>query len=257
MLIHPTAVIADEATIADDVEIGPYAIIDPGVKIGAGTRIAGHAQIVNRTRIGAGCEIGHGAVIGANPQDKSFSTGIISGVVIGDGNIFREHVTVHRSSSDGNSTRIGDRNYFMVGSHVGHDTVIGNDNTLANGCLLGGHVTIGNATFFGGGVGVHQFVRVGDLCMIQGNASVSQDVPPFVILSGLNQVRGLNSIGMRRAGFSKAAREGIKSAFGILLRQGLNLEAAYVEAAKLELSDDAKAFVDFFRTPSRKGICHC
>jgi len=257
MRIHPTAVIAGGASIAEDAEIGPYAIVEDGVTIGPGCRIAGHVQIVNRVDIGSDCAFGHGSVIGADPQDKDFAAETSSGVVVGDGNVFREHVTVHRSTAEGGITRIGDRNYFMVASHVGHDTTVGNDNTLANQCLLGGHISVGDGTFLGGASAFHQFVRVGDLCMVRGLSAVSQDVPPYVILSGVNTVRGLNAVGMRRAGFSRATRESIKTAFAILLRQGLNLGEAYEKAAALELSGEAKDFVDFFRTPSRKGICHC
>lgn len=257
MNIHPTAVVADGARIADDARIGPYAIIEDGVTIGAGCRIAGHVQILNRVEIGDGCTVGHGAVIGGDPQDKDFAAETSSAVFVGNDNVFREHVTVHRSTADGGATRIGSGNYFMVGSHVGHDTTVGNHNTLANQCLLGGHISVGDGAFLGGGSAFHQFIRVGDLCMVQGLSAVSQDVPPYVILSGLNTVRGLNAVGMQRAGFSKETRKAIKAAFALLLRQGLNLEEAYEKAASLELVGEAKDFVDFFRTPSRKGICRC
>ena len=180
-----------------------------------------HAQLLNSVVIGAGCEIGHGAVVGGNPQDKSFRRETASGVVIGDGEYLREHVTMHRGSQEGSQTRIGEGNFFTVGCHVGHDTTIGSNNTLANQCLLGGHVRVGNSTFIGGGAAFHQFVRVGDLCMVKGLSAVSQDVPPFVLLSGSNQVRGLNSVGMRRAGFNIAARGSIKAAFGIMFQNGV------------------------------------
>ncbi len=256
MHAHPTAVIAAGAQVAEDVEIGPFVIIGDGVRIGSGCRIDGHAQIVNRVEIGKNCEIGSGSVIGGNPQDKGFARGTASGVVIGDGNILREHVTVHRGSQEGSFTRIGNGNFLMVGCHVGHDTVVGDNNTLANHCLLGGHVRIGSSAFIGGGAAFHQFVRVGDLCMVKGLSAVSQDVPPFVLLSGSNQVRGLNKVGMSRAGFSPEARDSVKLAFGVMLRLGLGLEAALERAGSLALTEEARAFVDFFRTPSQKGICH-
>ena len=255
MPIHPTAVIADDANLAEDIEIGPYAIIEPEVTIGPGARIAGHVQIVNRVEIGKDCEIGHGAVIGANPQDKSFARDTASGVVIGDGNTFREHVTIHRSTTDGGATRIGDRNYLMVGCHVGHNSVVGDDNTFANGCLLGGHVTVGNSTFLGGGAGFHQFVRVGDHCMIRGLSAISQDVPPFVMVSGSNQVRGLNVVGMSRAGFDKDQRLGVKAAFNHIYRAGLNLSQALQAAGEIEWVDEGAQFIEFFRAASKKGVC--
>jgi len=131
----------------------------------------------------------------------AIADGVGEGVVIGDRNILRENVTVHRSTLDGGATIVGKENYFMVGCHLGHDVVIGDSNILANGTMLGGHVHLGDGAFLGGGTGVHQFVRLGDRCMAQGHASISQDVPPFVLVANTNQVCGLNVVGMRRAGF--------------------------------------------------------
>ena len=253
--IHPTALVSPGARISDDVEIGPYAVIGNKARIGAGCRIEGHAQVMNSVEIGEDCLLGHGAVIGGDPQDKAFHHSTLSHVVIGSGNVFREHVTIHRSIYEGGVTRIGNDNFLMVGSHVGHDTVIGNDNTLANNCLLGGHVELGNGNFLGGGAAFHQFIRVGELCMVKGLSAVSQDVPPFIIVSGSNQVRGLNSIGMRRAGYDADTIRNIKVGFGVMYLQGLARNAALEKAASMDLNSEARSFIDFFRTPSRKGIC--
>jgi len=255
MNIHPTAAVAAGAEIAEDVVVGPFAVIDAKVRIRAGCRIEGHAQLLNSVELGESCEVGHGAIIGGNPQDLGFDRATPSGIVIGARNVFREHVTVNRSSVEGGATRIGDGNYLMASSHAGHDVVIGDNNVIANACMLGGHVTVGNSTFLGGGGGFHQFVRIGDLCMVKGLTAISQDVPPFVIMSGSNDVRGLNSIGLRRAGYDKETRDSIKLAFTIVMREGHNIDAALEKAAANALKPEAEAFVEFFRTPSRKGIC--
>ena len=253
--IHPTALISPDARISSNVEIGPYVIIGKDVRIGAGCRIEGHAQVMNSVEIGEGCLLGHGAVIGGDPQDKGFSPTTLSHVVIGSGNVFREHVTVHRSIYEGGVTRIGNGNFLMVGSHVGHDAVLGNDNTLANNCLLGGHVELGDRNFLGGGAAFHQFIRVGELCMVKGLSAVSQDVPPFIIVSGSNQVRGLNSIGMRRAGYDSSTIRNIRIGFGVMYLEGLARCAALEKADSMDLFPEARLFIDFFRNPSRKGIC--
>lgn len=255
MKIHPTAVVESGAEIADDVEIGPYAVIESGVRLGSGCVIRGHAQLVGSVILGAGCEVGHGAVIGADPQDLGFDRSQSSGVIAGAKNFFREHVTIHRSARPGENTIVGEGNLLMVGCHLGHDTVIGDGNVLANGCLLGGHVHLGSGAFLGGGTGVHQFVRLGDRCMAQGHASISQDVPPFTLVSELNQICGLNVVGMRRAGLAAATRQNVKDAYALIYLAKLSLQEALAAADAQEWESEAKAFIDFFRSPSKKGVC--
>lgn len=256
MKIHSSAVIDPRAELADDVEVGALAIVEARVRIGAGCVIRGHAQLVGRVTLGEGCEVGHGAVVGADPQDLGFDRRVDSGVVIGDRNILREHVTVHRSTLDGGATIIGKANYIMVGCHLGHDVVIGDSNILANGTMLGGHVRLGDGAFLGGGTGVHQFVRLGDRCMAQGHASISQDVPPFVLVANTNQVCGLNVVGMRRAGLSAATRASVKDAFHQIFLAKLGLREAVEAALSRDWTPEARAFIEFFRAPSKRGICH-
>jgi UDP-N-acetylglucosamine acyltransferase len=253
--IHPTALIAPEAEIGEGVEIGAYAVIESGVQVGDGCRILGHAQILSGVRLGENCVVGHGAVIGGEPQDFKFSREIRSGVEIGAGTILREHVTVHRGSREGSMTRLGVDNFLMAGSHVGHNVQMGDNNVLANQCLLGGEVQIGTRNFLGGGSAFHQFVRVGDLCMVKGLTAISQDVPPFVMVSGSNQIRGLNVVGMSRAGFCKEQRQGVKAAFHHIYRAGLNLSQALEAAKELEWLEEGHQFIDFFRNASAKGVC--
>jgi UDP-N-acetylglucosamine acyltransferase len=255
MSIHPTALIHPAAVLADDVHIGPWVLIEAGVRIGKGCRIEAQAQILNEVTMGENCTVSAGACIGGNPQDLKFDRDTPSRVEIGSGNTFRENVTIHRGAEANSVTRVGDRNYFMVGAHVGHDCVIGSDNVLANDCLLGGFVLLGDSSFLGGGAAFHQFVRVGDLCMVKGLTAISRDVPPYMTAWGSNQLGGLNVIGMRRSGIRATARRSVKVAFNHMFRAGFNLTQALAGAAALELEPEARRFIDFFRTPSRKGIC--
>jgi UDP-N-acetylglucosamine acyltransferase len=254
--IHPTAIVDPGAELGEEVEIGPLAIIEAGVRIGRRCVIRGHAQLVGRVSLGEGCEIGHGAVVGADPQDLGFDRRIESGVEIGSHNVIREHVTIHRSTRDGGHTRMGDRNLLMVGCHLGHDVEIGHSNILANGSMLGGHVHLGSGAFLGGGTGVHQFVRLGDRCMAQGHASISQDVPPYVLVADTNRICGLNVVGMRRAGFSAATRANVKEAFHRIYLAKRNREEALESTLAGDWGPEALAFIEFFRSPSKRGICH-
>jgi UDP-N-acetylglucosamine acyltransferase len=254
--IHSSAVVDPRAELGEDVEIGPLAIIEAGVRIGRGCTIRGHAQLVGRVTLGEGCEIGHGAILGADPQDLGFDRRIESGVTLGSHNVIREHVTIHRSTRDGGATTMGDRNLLMVGCHLGHDVEIGSSNILANGSMLGGHVHLGSGAFLGGGTGVHQFVRLGDRCMAQGHASISQDVPPFVLVADTNRICGLNVIGMRRAGFTAATRANVKEAFHRIYLAKLNLKEALESTQSDHWVPEALAFIDFFRVPSKRGVCH-
>lgn len=253
--IHPTALIDPSADLEEDVEVGPFAVIEAGVRIASGCLIRGHAQILASVAIGENCEIGHNAIIGAPPQDLHFDRSTPSGVRLGPDNIIREHVTIHRSSREGGVTEIGRGNLIMVGCHLGHDTVMGDGNILANHCLLGGHVRLGDRAFLGGGAAFHQFVRIGSLAMIKGLSAISQDVPPYVLVSDSNRVRGLNVVGMRRAGLAGSTRQDIKDAFRKMFLQGLNRDAALDATRDREWGREAQEFIDFFREPTSRGIC--
>lgn len=256
MKIHPSAFVDPKAELAEGVEVGPFAVIESGVRLGARCLVRGHAQLIGRVVLGEDCEVGHGAVIGADPQDLGFDRRLVSGVRIGPRNCFREHVTIHRSAREGFDTVVGEGNMLMVGSHLGHDVVIGDRNILANECLLGGHVQLGNGAFLGGGTGVHQWVRMGDHCMAQGHASISQDVPPYVLVAGLNLVRGLNVVGMRRSGLSSETRLNVKEAYRRIYLSRMPLGEALKQAGEMEWSPEAEAFLDFFRVGSKRGFCN-
>lgn len=220
-LIHATAIVDTTARIGDNVEIGPYAIVGPDCVLGAGCRLDAHAVVCAHTRLGPGCRLHSGSVIGDTPQDLAFS-GVISGTEIGARCTFREGVTVHRGTAEGTVTRLGDDCYLMATSHVAHNCVLGNRVILANGAVLGGYVEIGDGAFLSGHCAVHQFCRVGRLAMMGGGAQASQDVPPFCIArSGrVNELRGLNVVGLRRAGVMPEERAALKQAYRRYYRSG-------------------------------------
>jgi UDP-N-acetylglucosamine acyltransferase len=253
--IHPSAIVDPGAQIGADVEIGPFAVIGPQVRIGDRTVVQSHAVIEEEVAIGAGNFIGHGAIIGAPPQDLSFSPDRKTKVEIGNENVIREYCTIHRGSAEGSTTKIGDKNFLMAGAHVGHNCEIGNNVIIANNCLLGGHVRVDEGAFFGGGCVFHQHIRVGRLVITQGGSAFSKDVPPFMIAAEVNYVFGLNVVGLRRAGFSAQDRDEIKAAFKLLYTSGLNTSQALEKAKTMKLGAAAREFLDFVANAKKRGIC--
>jgi UDP-N-acetylglucosamine acyltransferase len=252
--IHPTACVSPDAELADDVTIGPFTVIEGPVRIAAGVTIGGHAWISGRCAIGQDSHIGWGSIIGADPQDLSFDPACDSGVVIGPRNTLREYVTLHRGSKSGSHTVLGEGNFLMTGVHLAHDVRLGDGNILANNVLLAGHVTVGNKAFLGGAAGFHQFVNIGDLAMVQGLSAVSQDVPPYCTAYGINTLAGLNTIGLRRAGFVSSDRAAIKRAYQLVFHSGKLRAEALAEAAALDWPAPARRFLDAVAAPSRKGV---
>jgi UDP-N-acetylglucosamine acyltransferase len=195
-------------------------------------------------------------VIGGEPQDLSFSPTTRSRVEIGAKNVIREHCTIHRGTAEGSATKIGDENFLMAGAHVGHNCEIGNKVIIANNCLLGGYVSIGDGAFLGGGCVFHQFMRVGRLVITQGASGFGKDIPPFVIAAETNYVFGLNTIGLRRAGFSQAQRDEVKRAFKLLYLSGLNTRQALKKSKEMEWTDLGQEFFRFLRDAiEKRGIC--
>jgi UDP-N-acetylglucosamine acyltransferase len=232
--IHPTAVIAPGAEIAEEVEIGPYSIVGPRVKIGAGARIMPHVFLDGWTTLGAGCTVYPFASIGSQTQDLKFK-GEITRVEIGDRTTLREYVTVNSGTTPEEVTRVGADCHIMAYSHVAHGTRVGNGVIMANGASLSGHVVVEDQAVIGGMTGVHQFVRIGRLCMIGGMSRVVKDCPPFMMVEGSPaEVRGINSVGMKRRGLSAEAQEAVKDAYRILYREGLSTRQA-VERIRAEL----------------------
>jgi UDP-N-acetylglucosamine acyltransferase len=249
--IHSTAIVDPGAQIGADVEIGPFCVIGAGAVIGDKCRIQAHAVIEGSVRMGTGNFIGYGAIIGAAPQDLSFDPKIQSTVEIGNDNTIREYCTIHRGSTEGSSTTIGDGNFLMAGNHLGHNCVIGNGVAMANDCLLAGHVRIDDRAFIGGGSRFHQGIRMGRLVMAEGR--FTQNLPPF-LSAAKNEVFGFNVVGMRRADFSGAERDEIKRAFKLLYRSGLNTKQALEKAAETEFGPVGREFFDFVANAGKRGI---
>jgi UDP-N-acetylglucosamine acyltransferase len=253
--VHPTAVVDPQAKIEDNVEVGPYTVVGPEVVIGPGTTVQTHVVLEGSVVIGTDNFIGHGAVIGGAPQDLSFQPERKSGIEIGNGNVIREYCSVHRGTTEGSVTQIGNNNFLMVGAHIGHNCLLGDNVVIANNCLLGGYVTVGDGAFLGGGCVFHQFIRIGRFAITQGASGFSKDIPPFVTAAEINAVFGLNVIGLRRAGFSAAEREEIKTAFRLVYRSGLNVAQALDKAAAMNFAGPAREFLDFVASAKKRGIC--
>jgi len=226
-MIHPTAVVDRHAELDSSVEVAPYAVIGPKVKIGPRTRVGPHAVIEGDTTIGADNVVFQFASIGAIPQDLKYA-GEQTKVVIGDGNQFREFITVHSGTAAGGGvTRIGNRCLMMANSHVAHDVQLGDGCVLANSTALGGHVIVEDRVIFGGLSGVHQFTRVGRLAFISGGAMVTQDVPPYCTVHGNRaEVVGVNTVGLTRAHFDEQAISRVKAAYKAIFRAKMGLREA-------------------------------
>ena len=248
MKIHPTASIDSSARIGSDVEVGPFTVVGEDAVIGDGTRLRPHVVIEPYVILGSGCDVFSGAVLGGIPQDRKFK-GEKSFLVIGDNNIIREHVTIHRAAGAGNETRIGDDNLIMAYCHIGHNCVIGSGITMANMTGISGHVEVEDRANFGGFVGVHQFVRIGRLAMIGGYSKVVQDIPPFMMGDGRPcKVLDLNVIGLRRSGVSSPVRSDLKQAYKLLYRSQMNMSQA-LETIENEVNPSVERdyLLDFIR----------
>ena len=253
-MIHPTAIIHPHATIGSNVSIGAFTIIDADVTIGDDCTIDPHVWISSQTTLGKKNFIGFGSHIGGNPQDTSFDKSTKSGVIIGYNNTIREHVTIHRSTSEGGYTILGDKNMLMINSHLAHDVRIGDSNNLANGVLIAGHIEIGSFCFLGGGAGFHQFLKIGDYAICQGNAAITKDIPPYCMAHGQNNLAGLNVVGLRRAGLNAEERKEIKSAYNLLFKSGLSMSEALKDADQRTWSERTQLLIEAAKSPSRKGV---
>src|SRR5512139_3574289 len=233
-LVHATAIVSPDAVLAEGVEVGPFSVIGAGVTIGRGTRIGPHVVIEGEARIGEGNRIFQFASVGADPQDKKYR-GEPSRLEIGDRNVIRECVTIHRGTvQDQGLTRIGDDNLLMAYVHVAHDCVIGSNCVLANNATLGGHVHLDDWAIMGGLSAVHQFGKVGAHAFIANNAAVTRDVPPYVMAVGQPAAaHSVNAEGLKRRGFTPEQVRNIRSAFRVLYRSGLKLADAQAQLAVL------------------------
>lgn len=223
MSIHPSAIVDPTAELGVNVTIHPFTIIEAGVRIGDGCEIGPHAVVRTGTRMGANNRVTVGVVLGDWPQDLKFK-GEESYLIIGDGNMIREYVTLHRATGEGNATVVGNHNLIMAYSHMGHNSRLGNHVMMANAVQIAGHCQIEDYAVIGGGVGMHQFCRVGTMAMVGAFSSVRIDVPPYMMVDG-DPARPVkpNTVGLRRRGLSAEAIAALRQAFKIIWRSDLNI----------------------------------
>jgi len=250
--IHSTAIVSSKAELAADITVGPYTIIEENVKIGNGTRIASSALLASGATLGNNVKVHHGAVIGTIPQDLKFG-GEVTQVVIGDGTVVREYATINRGTKAYGTTTVGKECLLMAYSHTAHDCILGDSVIMANSVNLAGHVEIGDYAIIGGVVPVHQFVKIGAHAMIGGGFRVQQDVCPYALVAGYPlKVTGINTVGLRRRGFSREIIKVLESAFKLLFFSGLNTSQA-VERIKseIELIPEIQEVLDFIEKSTR------
>ncbi len=253
-MINPAAHISPSAQIDTDVEIGPNVIIGDHAMIGRGTKIMANAVIGPWTKLGRDNIVHYGAIIGHDPQDFGYN-GEETFLEIGNGNCFREYVTVHRGNREGTKTLIGDNNYFMVQSHIAHNCIVANNTIVAGGTLVAGHVTIEDRAIISGNCVVHQFCHIGTLAMMRGLSRTSRDVPPFCIMDETHTVRTVNLVGLRRNGYDSTRVRAIKNAFKLLFRSGPNMRENLARAeSELDMTDDVRYMLDFIKN-SKRGVC--
>jgi len=252
-MIHPTAVIHPQAKLGANVTVGPCAVIEAGVTLGDDCVVGPQVCLLGATTIGKGNRFHAGCVIGDTPVDVKYK-GEPTRLRIGDHNIFREHVTVNCSNNLTEDTVIGSHNFLTPHAHVGHNVVIGDHVILGGGCFIAGHAIVQDRAFVSGCCLVHQFCRIGTLSMMQGGAAISKDLPPFTVATGVNELCGLNVVGLRRAGFSPAERMEIKRLYRALFRSGKNISEAVAAAQETFSTAGAKAMLEFVAS-SKRGVC--
>jgi UDP-N-acetylglucosamine acyltransferase len=254
-MIHETAIVDPKAELDSSVSVGPYSVISDNVTIGAGTTIGSHVVIEPYVSIGPDCRIFQYAAIGATPQSLKFQ-GEKTFVKIGRKNIIREFVTIHRGTGFGGGvTETGEENFIMAYSHIAHDCRIGSHVVLSNNATLGGHITIGNYATVGGLVAIHQFVRIGDFAFVGGKAAVVKDIPPYMIAAGDRaKLHGLNTVGLKRQGFTNQTVSHLKKAYRLIFRIGITLNEAIERViAEVEQIPEVISLVDFIKS-SERGI---
>ncbi|HAM51431.1 MAG TPA: acyl-[acyl-carrier-protein]--UDP-N-acetylglucosamine O-acyltransferase [Nitrospiraceae bacterium] len=254
--IHPTAIIDSEAVIDKDVSIGPFCILKGKVSIKRGTTLVSNVMIEGKTEIGEGCMVYPFTSIGLPPQDLKYKNEE-TGVAIGNGNVIREYTTIHRASVSGDGlTVVGDHNFLMAYVHIAHDCKIGNHIIMSNVATLAGHVTVDDYAFIGGLVAVHQFTRIGVYAMVGGFSGIGQDIPPYTVASGARaRLYGLNTVGLKRHGFSDSSIRALKKAYKIIFREKKALKDA-IKKIRAELPDteEIRNLIEFIEK-NKRGVC--
>jgi UDP-N-acetylglucosamine acyltransferase len=252
--VAPTARIHPDARIGAQCAIGEFCVIEEDVEIGAFCRLEPYVFVKRWTTLGERNEISAGTSLGTDPLDKNF-TGARSYLRIGNRNIIREHYTISRGTQPDSVTLVGDGNYIMTSGHIAHNCTIGNRTVIASCALVAGHVEVEDQAFISGGVVVHQYSKIGKLAMIGGNTRVNSDLPPFFLYSDFNvAAKGLNLVGLKRAGFTREQVGALKSAYRLLYRSGLKLDEALARIEAEVATEHTRHLVQFVRS-SKRGIC--
>jgi UDP-N-acetylglucosamine acyltransferase len=248
---HPSAVISPEADLGEDVQVGPHVVIEGKVRVGAGCVLRPGVHLIGPLTMGRHNVVFSYAVLGEQPQHLKYE-GEETRLEIGDHNVFREHVTVHRGTTQSWVTKIGNHNFLMSNAHVAHDCVVGNHNILANGALLAGHCVLEDSVYLSGNCAVHQFVRIGRLALLSGVSATSKDIPPFIIQQGHNCTMGVNVVGMRRAGITPASIDAVRRVFHVIYREEKLLPQALAQVEQ-EFGHVAEAaeMIAFIRSSTR------
>lgn len=251
--VHSTAIIGQKVVMGTGCVIGPHVIIEDGVKLGSHNTLMAGAYICSGTELGNDNQIHMQAVIGHAPQDLAYK-GDPTFTKIGNGNVIREFVTIHRGTKPDSSTIIGHSNFIMAYCHIAHNCELGNNIIMVNQASLTGHILVEDSAFLSGMTGFHQFTRIGRLAMVSALSASNKDIPPFITCGGRPAVAlGINVVGMRRAGFSAEVREEIKQAYKFLYRSGLNVSQALAVMKKELKSREAGHMIAFIEN-SKRGI---
>src|SRR5688572_12271541 len=247
-MIHPTAVIHPQAKLGIDCQVGPYCVIGEHVELGDGCRLHSHVVIDGHTKLGRENEIFPFASIGLQTQDLKWKGGLTR-TEIGDHNTFREYVSIHSATSDGEVTTVGSHNHILAYCHLAHNVTLGNHVIMSNVATLAGHVTVEDHAVIGGLVAIHQFCRVGRMSMIGGCSKVVQDIPPFMLADGNPaRTRTVNKVGLERRLVPEQAQSALKQAYKILFREGLTISNALTRIeAELPSSPELEHLLSFAR----------
>ena len=253
-VIHPSAIVEKTARIADDVEIGPFSYVGPDVEIGAGSKLMAHCYIAGHTTMGKGNVVYPFTALGTEPEDHSYDKSI-SYLRIGDGNIFRESVTVNIGTGADAETVIGNNCFIMANAHIAHNCVLGNKITMVDYAGLAGHCHVYDGCLLSGHTGMHQFCRIGRFSVLSGGSQVSLDIPPFMIADGRNgAIRGINIVGLTRNNFPAETIHTIKNIYKVFFRSGLNTKNAIEEMRKtLPAIPEVDEFIKFVEA-SHRGV---
>ncbi len=244
--VHPLALVDPTAILGEGTTVGPFAVVEAGAILGADCRIEGNATIRTGTTMGARNTVGQGAILGGDPQDTKYK-GEPTFLKIGDDNTFREYVTVHRATGEGQATVVGDRNYLMAYVHLGHNVTLMDDVVIASNTGISGHVTVESRANIGGMTGIHQWARIGKVAMVGGMSRIVQDVPPFMIVGGDDgAVHDINAVGLRRIGITQPDRQALHKACKLLFKSQLGLRNAMeIVRREVAITPEVQYLLDF------------